>query len=190
MGREVSVRDAEFLERLHAGDTNALRDIVRQYTDKLLKIAEISTHSYDLADEAVHAAFLDLWDQRAQLGPNDNLYGFLITVTRRRAISLMRREQGHTRGATKFQLAYPAIDPAYNEGEFAAEHDEAMAVLWKALADVQPRAREIYLLSRQAGLSYEEIEKLLGISNGTVRLQISKAAARVGQALKDWMSKR
>ena len=47
--------------------------------------------------------------------------------------------------------------------------------LWTAIDSLPERCREIFLMSKRDGLKYEDIADELGISENTVRNQISKA---------------
>lgn len=184
----VQKRDAELFHRIRNNDADALGELMDLHTPRLLSIAEITVGTSDLAREAVQDAFFELWEKRHILNPDTKPISYLIVATRHRALDLIRNERMHGRTETVLTRVYVDDNArSYNAGEIAAEEEEAKAVLQKALSEVQPRAREIFLLHHEAGLSYEEIEKLLGISNGTVRLQMSKASTHIAKALKRWM---
>jgi RNA polymerase sigma-70 factor (ECF subfamily) len=55
------------------------------------------------------------------------------------------------------------------------ERSEIEARLWTAIDSLPEKCREVFLLSKRDGLKYEEIAAELGISENTVRNQISKA---------------
>jgi RNA polymerase sigma-70 factor (ECF subfamily) len=60
--------------------------------------------------------------------------------------------------------------------------------LHEAIAKLAPGAREIFLLSRQRGLTYNEIAMLLDISVKTVETQMSRALRALRQRLQEWRS--
>lgn len=186
---DAQQRDANLFRRIRNDDMDALAELMDIHSARLMSVAEITCGSFDLAREAIQDAFFHVWEKRHSLDLNTRIAGYLVMTARHRALDLLRHEQMHGRTSTELTRIYTSAEPfAYNEGEFAAEREEAKAVLQKALSEVQPRAREIFLLHREAGLSYEEIEKLLGVSYGTIRLQMSRAATHVGQALRNWLS--
>lgn len=182
-----SRRDATLVTQLSAGDTEALRHLMAVHWEALTAVAMITTHSADLALDAVQDAFVQLWEARATLDPARGVRGYLITVTRRRALDLMRHEQMHERMENALAAAVahrPRV--SYNEGERTLESAELDACLIAAIHALPPRCREIFLLNRQAKLSYAEIAAALEVSVPTVWNQMSQATRRIGQSIARW----
>jgi len=57
----------------------------------------------------------------------------------------------------------------------AQQRSQIEARLWTAIDSLPEKCREVFLMSKRDGLKYEEIATELGISENTVRNQISKA---------------
>ncbi|SMF13583.1 RNA polymerase sigma-70 factor, ECF subfamily [Tistlia consotensis] len=55
---------------------------------------------------------------------------------------------------------------------------EELAVLRRAVAELSPREREVFLLHKFEGLSYAEIARRLGIARNTVVVHMVRALAR------------
>lgn len=178
--------DADLVARLRKGDVAALNALVDMYTERLFAIARITTGSHDLAREAVQDAFVQLWESRQSLDPARSVGGYLIVTTRHRALNLMRHERTHERIAGEMRVAAEIENTELadrNEGEQNIERGELRQAIDRVLSELPPRCREIFLLRWEGGLSNPEIERLLGISNATVRNQISRAAKHVARAV-------
>lgn len=185
----IQERNAELFCRLQADDVEALGELIDAYTARLVYMAEITVGSVDMAREAVQDAFVELWEKRHILKSDTKIFSYLLVASRHRAVQFLRHEKMHGRTEAELIRMYAGNNVhSYNDGEFDTEEEEGRLVLQKALADVPARARQIFLLHHESGLSYEEIGNLLGISYATVRVQMAKAANRIGKAFKEWMS--
>ncbi len=63
---------------------------------------------------------------------------------------------------------------------------ELQRALQQALARLAPGAREVFLLSRARGLTYNEIAKILDVSVKTVETQMSRALRALREQLSPW----
>jgi RNA polymerase sigma-70 factor (ECF subfamily) len=64
---------------------------------------------------------------------------------------------------------------------------ELAAAAAAAVADLPPRCREVFTLSRARGLSYAEIAETLGISVKTVEAQMARALRGLRERLAPWL---
>ena len=76
------------------------------------------------------------------------------------------------------------------ENDVAISDDEAVdnsvkeARIWSAIDRLPAKRRRIFLMSRRDGMKYSEIAQSLGLSENTVRNQISKALDSIRQGVK------
>jgi RNA polymerase sigma-70 factor (ECF subfamily) len=75
------------------------------------------------------------------------------------------------------------LAPAHNDTEEALLLRDKEALVQQAIELLPPQQKTVYLLSRQQGLSYEEISREMGISVNTVRNHLVKAL----QSLRTWL---
>jgi RNA polymerase sigma-70 factor (ECF subfamily) len=68
------------------------------------------------------------------------------------------------------------------------EFDELNSIVAQLIRSMPEKRREIYILSRNEGLSYKEISAQLGISENTVDSQIRKALSFLKENLRKKMS--
>jgi RNA polymerase sigma-70 factor (ECF subfamily) len=75
------------------------------------------------------------------------------------------------------------IDPSDLEGiisdKEAVDRSEREAKVWEIINDLPDRCREVFLMSKRDGMTYNEIAEELGISVKTVEHQISKALKKL-----------
>ena len=82
-------------------------------------------------------------------------------------------------------LLHEAPSPAAADADAAG--DELANAIRGAVADLPPRCREIFELSRVDGLRYSEIASTLGISIKTVETQMGKALSVLRSRLALWL---
>jgi RNA polymerase sigma-70 factor (ECF subfamily) len=113
------------------------------------------------ARDVVQETFLRLWEaDRAEV--EDHLAAWLFTVCRRRALDIMKKER----------RMHPVPNPrppdvAPTPFEVLAQRQETGRAL-RALERLPERQRELVRLKFQAGLSYDEIAKVTGLSPSNV----------------------
>jgi RNA polymerase sigma-70 factor (ECF subfamily) len=187
IGPAYAASDAGLVTRLHAGDLSALRDIMAAHGPHLTIVAGIITGSPDLAAEAVQDAFVSLWESRMAIDPVRGVRGYLTTVVSRRARNILRHERAQSR-VHRMVTDHARIKETatYNDATADLEARELDARVHAALAALPPRCREIFLLRQDARLSYAEIEAQLGISNATIRNQLSRAMQAIARTVKEW----
>lgn len=173
-------RDAALVRRIREGDTEALGELTRVYSASLAAVAAALLGADPLVDDVVQDVFLSLWEHRASLTIRSNVPGYLRQAVRHRALNVLRRERTQHRLADEVvghDVDLPRI--ARNDAEQRLDDADLEARLRAALRHVPPRPREVFLLSWEAELSYQEIAELLGVTVRTVSQQMYRATQRL-----------
>jgi RNA polymerase sigma-70 factor (family 1) len=167
IARDFSELDC--LRRLKQDDERAFDALFRHYSALVYRFAYSYLKSRPEAEEIVQDCFLKIWEKRRQLHDDVPLKGYLFTTAYNAILNQIRRNQHHLR----YQAHSATLAPANvgNEAEFS----ELEAMYRAALEQLPPKRREIFVLSRQQGLSYPEIAQQLNLSVKTVEAQMSHA---------------
>ncbi len=165
--------DAELLRRLRLGDERALEAVFRAHYPAMVTVVRRIVFAPDVAEELVQDVFFKLWTKRENLAEIDALKTYLYRAARNTALNHLRRlklEQAHEeREATKGE---PATIESTDDSATASELTDAVQA---AINRLPARCREIFLMSREGGLTYGEIATELGISIKTVETQMGRA---------------
>jgi RNA polymerase sigma-70 factor (ECF subfamily) len=161
------------IRRLIAGEPQALGEVVDQYGSRCYALARRLLGDESLAEDAVQEALLALWKAPERFDASrGSLATFLLTLTHRRAVDVLRREALQRRGrvATDEGLAdLPTVDPG------TAEQVEARlrgAEVRQALRELPEPQRETLLLAYFQGYTQREIASLTGAPLGTVKTRM------------------
>jgi RNA polymerase sigma-70 factor (ECF subfamily) len=173
--------DAELVRRIRAGDERALELVFRAHFAGMAIFVQRFVYAADVAEELVQDIFLKLWTKRQQLADIESLKTYLYRASRNQALNHLRRLKLERR----WQEEHGGEDePVANIGadEEATEQELSQAVQ-EAIGRLPPRCREVFLLSRDGGLTYAEIARTLDISVKTVETQMGRALKALRTAL-------
>lgn len=123
----------------------------------------------DLVEDVVQECFAVLWEKLQGGVPVANRRAYLYMSVRNRCLDHLRRKGVQTEQLKPYDT-YGIIDD-----DDACERSQTEARLWTAIDSLPEKCREVFLMSKRDGMKYEEIATELGISENTVRNQISKA---------------
>lgn len=139
----------------------------------------------DLIEDLVQEAFTAYWMKQAASDVIDSPRAYLYTAVRNRCIDAIRRRR---RQDVELESVGEDILPV--EDDVAISDDEAVdnsvkeARIWSAIDRLPAKRRRIFLMSRRDGMKYSEIAQSLGLSENTVRNQISKALDSIRQGVR------
>lgn len=177
--------DGPLLDRLRAGDEDALARVYDLHADLVFGLARRVTRDEQLAGEITQDVFAYLWElpNRVDL-TRGSLRSYLAVVTHRRAVDEIRRNERRIR----IEAAAARTDP--QDGP-EAEVVDAAAASWRrqrltaalrALSTDQRRAVE---LAYYEGYTYKQVASVLGIPEGTAKSRLRLAIARLRALLGD-----
>lgn len=126
--------------------------------------------------------FLRIWKIRGRLPSIENINSYLHRMIHNEACTQLERvaREGLVLHFLQQQPGGTAHDPI--QQLLATEVRDHILSLVDKLA---PRQREVFILSRQQGLKYEEIASRLNISFETVKTHISEALKQLRAGLTD-----
>ncbi len=174
--------DAELVRRIRAGDERALEVVFRAHYAGMASFVQRFVRSSDLAEELVQDVFLKLWAKREQLAEIETFRTYLFRAARNTALNYLRRVKLERKWREE-QGVDDDPPTSFAADEETAEQEVAVAVQ-VAINRLPPRCREIFLLSRDGGLTYAEIARSLEISVKTVETQMGRALKSLRASLR------
>jgi RNA polymerase sigma-70 factor (ECF subfamily) len=175
--------DVALAERVRDGDAVALGHLHEVYWSSLTRYAYRIVGSIDGARDIVQDVFADVWIRRSSFIPHGTVAAYLYRAVRNRALAVVRDRD--TAERLQQRLVW---QERHDENDTTLEIDELNRVVHVALDAIAPRAREAYLLRAEQGLGIAEIAMVMGITEGTTRLQLSRAMAAVRDGVRRYLA--
>ena len=173
-----------WVEAVRHGDEAAYEALFRTFYPELHRLALHYTGCAEAAEDLVQDVFLGVWDRRRTWAVTTTLRAYLCGAVRKRAINRWERERVRRAWADEAATAPP--DPLADPSERL--HGDALYKAVQAWIGALPeRRREVFLLSRQHGLTYKEIAAVLGLSEKTVETQMGRALKFLRARLSDFL---
>ena len=118
------------------------------------------------AEEIVQEVFIKIWNSRSKIDIYASFDSFLFTIAYNATMSLLRKRisEAKSREYLRYQQQIDSSDNVINEIQFQELNHKIELLIEK----LTPRQKEIYVLSREEGLSHKEIAQRLDISESTV----------------------
>jgi len=175
--------DRALMRRVREGDEDAFAALYDRYAAQVNGVALSILRRPSLSEEVTHDVFLRLWQQPASFDPaRGNFAGWLLRVTRNRAIDVLRRRREDAGNGPDADVASWMADPGPGPEEEALDRMRRQAVQ-EALGTLSADHRQLLELAYFTGLSQSQIAEHLGRPLGTVKSQIRAAMGRLAEHL-------
>jgi RNA polymerase sigma-70 factor (ECF subfamily) len=152
---------------LKKGDMLAFDAIYKAYCQRLYGFVLKFIKQKEDAQEIVQEVFLKIWESRAKIDVYASFEGYLFATAYNVTISLLRKRLNQD----KYIAQLKGIQ-SINEAEQSideVEYNELAGKVQSLIGQLSPRQQEIFYLSREKGLTHEEIAERLNISVNTVK---------------------
>jgi len=164
---KVTKSNKDLLILLKKGDVIAFDNIYEMYSKRLYGFVLRYVKLKEDAEGIVQEVFIKIWETRNKIDIYSSFDSFIFTIAYNTTINLLRKRVNehkyHDRIKSVQQItgADQIIDEIYIK--------EINTQLQLLLDKLTPRQKEIFQLSREEGLTHEEIAKKLSISVNTVK---------------------
>ena len=182
-------RDDEALIRAsQAGDLEAFNLLVQRHERPVFNVALRLLRDVGLAEDATQDAFIRAW-QNIGTFQTGSVRSWLYKIVTNRSYDMLRASARRPAGSLEAEPV--EIEPIWAtvEGEESPDahalRRELSIYLERALTALPEEQRMVVLLADVQGLDYQEVADAMGIALGTVKSRLSRARAKIRQALAD-----
>jgi len=170
--------DRELVARSSQGDLSAYDELVRRYQTRIYSLAYNMTSSKEDAEDMVQDVFVKAFSSLKSFRGTSSFYTWIYRIAINRTINFVKKRK--KRQAMSLDDVDGGIerDPAYVElsARESPVRDASLAELQeklnKALLTLSEKHRTVVVLHDIQGLPHDEIARMTGASEGTVRSRL------------------
>jgi RNA polymerase sigma-70 factor (ECF subfamily) len=165
------------------GDEQAFAALFRVLAPRILGFFRRTISDPTLAEDLLQITFVRIHAARARYRPELPLRPWAFTIAARVRIDELRRLHRLPPFASEEELDRLEARAELERGAGASDDDVQLQRLRSALAALAPAQRMIVHLHRFEELSFAEIGRVLGVSEGAARVRAFRAYARLREQL-------
>ena len=167
---KVTKSNRELLLLIQKDDRVAFYQLYESYSKRLYGFVLRFLKQEADAEEIVQEVFIKIWESRKKIDVYSSFESYIFTIAYNATMSLLRKRMTENKylehlKAIQFGNAPDII------GEI--QYKELNEKIHSLLNELTPRQKEVFLLSREGGLSHNEIAEKLDISVLTVKKHIA-----------------
>ena len=174
MGNVLKDKDQEVIEQLREGSKDAFRLLFDEVGPKIYAFALSYLKNESDAEELLQEVFLKLWEVRFNLDGSKNIRSFLFRICINLIYDFIRRKN-----IEQVYLDYSGRNsPSSGDNTWhEVIYNDMLSNLQQLIAKMPEQRQRIFRLSKEDGLSNEEIADQLNLSRRTVENQLYRAVS-------------
>jgi len=173
------------IDKVRSGNEAIFEQVFKSNFERICCFIHEYVTDWEGSRELAQETFVRFWEAREGLEDNSDIVALLFRIARNLALNFLKHRAVVNRYQKQTEQQYlesqlnltALMDMQVNRiftGDF---HEE----LHQAITELPERCREVFLMSRNFGMSYREIAARLDISERTVENHISEALRKLRQ---------
>ncbi len=171
---------SQLIERVLEGDPVAERELYDANVDRIYRLTYRMTGDEDLAQECTQETFIRAFDRLKQFRGEAALSTWLHSIAVSVVYNVMRKVKRLNQRHTELSETTGTVD-----GELGADPDLKQR-LAAAIDELPHGYKTVFVMHDIEGYKHEEIAQVMGVRTGTSKAQLSRARAKLREALADF----
>jgi RNA polymerase sigma-70 factor (ECF subfamily) len=146
----------------------------------LVRVALRITNSREAAEDLCQESFFRLYEKNMVFPNSEEAKYWLIRVVKNAALNYAKRKE---RERKAYQKAFREDDRREETGEGLLVRKETTEEIKEALDKLPENLRMVLVFKEYAEMNYKEIGRVLGISEGNVKVRVFRARERLAALL-------
>lgn len=168
-----SISDSDLVSLLQASNHNAYTELYWRYSRLMIAFAYKKLQDKDLTEDFVQDLFISLWERREYLQVNTSFSAYLYTCLRNKIVDHFLHQKVETKYHS-FLKEYISTRQISTSDHLIREK-QLKEYIDAQIDQLPKKMRAIFELSRNEGMTHQEIADSLNISKENVSRQVSNA---------------
>lgn len=153
------------------GDENAFRELYDAYSPRLSLYVFKFCKSTTATEDVLQEVFMKIWAIRAGLNQVDIPEAFILSIARNTTIDWLRKMSKQTSLIEDLKNQLQQYD---TDAENKMSVDSLEKLIASALQQLSPQKQKVFQLSKNIGLTHDEIAEEMNLSKSTVKNHLSE----------------
>ena len=178
---EAGPRDQDIVELLRAGAFEAAFErLADRYERKVYRLCCSLLRDPDQAEDAAQESLVRVWKALSKYDQRASLSTWIYTITRNRCLTAIERRRDLD------SLSDPAVEHEAEAAQAVGPETEQdhLAMLRELVEALPERFRRVLTLFYYEERSVAEVARMLGLPEGTVKTNLHRARAALGERLR------
>ena len=172
--------DESLMLRVAGGDRDAMRALYLRHQMRVHRFVMRLVRNQAVAEDVISDVFLDVWRQAGRFEGRSAVSTWLLAIARFKALSILRRKSEEELTEEGAETLPDSLD----DPEFAVQKKDTGEILRQCLTSLSPEHREIIDLVYYHEKSVEEVARIVGIPEATVKTRMFYARKRLARLLR------
>ncbi|UKJ07490.1 RNA polymerase sigma factor [Solitalea lacus] len=165
---------------LKEGNEKAFSELYNRYWEIVYNISYRKLRDEDKAKDFVQEVFVGIWIKREQLNEEKEILPYLYTILKNGIIDQARKDVCRNNHIEDLQRSLSVYEESTHD---QLAFKELKLQISAEVENLPQKMKEVYRLSREEGLTINEISERLSLSDQTVKNQITTALKRIRAAV-------
>ena len=168
-------------EQVAKGDENAFRVLFDHYRLRLLSFVFRLCKSPSASEEILQEVFVKIWQYRERLAEVEFPEQYILAIARNQTYNHLHQV---SRDHRRRRQLWSTICESENQTVEQLDLKESQILVQKAVEGLSDQQKEVFRLSRQEGLTHEQIAERLRLSRSRVKNILVEALAHIRRYLR------
>ena len=170
----------EFSEVLNAGNPNDFKKIYDASMQMLFRISCKIVNDEDAAEDLVHDSLIKANEKQLVFPSLNDAKYWLIRVVKNASLNYVKRK---SREKKAYEKVLYENKHEFDSGEVSLLKKESKNKAIEALKKLPTNLQEVVILKEYTELNYKEIGRVLGITEGNVKVRIFRAREQLAKII-------